>query len=275
MLAKRPEDRFQAPGEIANLLPAPVAIPLADSTFTGRSLRGWTARLRGYSTRLGPRHWLPALRRLSWKAWAGVAASLVLLLALWQVWAWWATPIFRISARAGSGATTYGDHAAEHTPQAKAPAILVREQGPTLRGMVRFDLSVLHGRRNIGDAVLELTLANARPEARTIQVIGLPDKHAWELWEPGKQTWHGFPRQMLEPDHGVRLGAIHVGRELTQKGGASVALSNPALVEFLRKDTNDVVTFGFLSPEPSPTPLEIAARQHPNLPPPVLRITLR
>jgi hypothetical protein len=141
--------------------------------------------------------------------------------------------------------------------------------------MVRFDLSALLGKRNFADAALELTLNNPRPEARTIQVYGIPDNHAWELWQPDKQNWHGFPRQMLEPNNSVRLGTILVGRELAQKGGATVALSNAALLEFLRKDTNDVVTFGLISPEPVSAPIEVAARHHPKLAPPVLRIALR
>jgi len=80
---------------------------------------------------------------------------------------------------------------------------------------------------------------------------------------------------MLERNTCIRLGTIHIGRELARKGGTTVTLSNPALVEFLRKDTNDVAAFGLISPKPEAAPIEVAARHHPQLAPPVLRITLR
>jgi len=47
------------------------------------------------------------------------------------------------------------------------------------------------------------------------------------------------------------------------------------MADFLRKDTNDVVTFGLTSPDAVADAVELASRHHANLPPPTLRITVR
>jgi hypothetical protein len=152
--------------------------------------------------------------------------------------------------------------------------IRIGEQSGNARGLVRFDLSVLRGRRNIRDAVLQLTLINPRPQARTIQVYGLRDKHEWERWDPNHQKWWGLPEHLREKEVSALLGTIHVGRELAQTGG-TVSLSGAGLIDFLGADTNDVVTFGLVSPETVKEPIELASRHHAKLTPPTLRITLR
>lgn len=152
--------------------------------------------------------------------------------------------------------------------------IRIGEQSGNARGLVRFDLSVLRGRRNIREAVLQFTLVNPRPQARTIQVYGLRDQHDWERWDPNQQKWWGLPEHLLEKEVSALLDTIHVGRELAQTGG-TVSLSGAALIAFLGADTNDVVTLGLVSPEGVKEPIELASRYHAKLTPPTLRITLR
>jgi len=276
MMAKRPEDRLQTAAEVAAALPAPMAIPLADSTLKNGVLPGWTARLRNFASprRQWPRRLLRGARQTSWKVWAALAGGLLGVFLCWLAWDWWATSTYRVSAGDGSGATTFSNHPERDTVQGKAEVIRIGEQSGNSRGLVRFDLSVLRGRRNIRDAVLQLALVNPRPQARTIQVYGLRDKHDWERWDPNLQKWWGLPEHLPEKEVSALLGTIHVGRELAQTDG-TVSLSGTALVDFLRADTNDVVTFGLLSPEGVREPLELASRHHSKLIPPTLRITVR
>lgn len=278
MMAKRPEDRVQTAAEVAAALPAPVAIPVADSTRNNGLLQRWSARLRFFASpkRQWLRQALAAVRRASWKVWAGFAGVVLALFLCWPLWDWWATTNYSITVRDGTGATTFGnaDRKERDVVQGKSEVIRIGEHAGPSRGIIRFDLSALRGQRNIRDASLQLTLVNPRPQARTIQVYGLHDKHEWERWNETQQRWWGLPEHLIDKEVSALLGTIHVGREVALTGG-TITLSSPALVEFLRKDTNDVVTFGLVSPEAVNEPIEVTSRHHSKLAPPTLRVTLR
>ncbi|MBL8798481.1 MAG: DNRLRE domain-containing protein [Planctomycetia bacterium] len=265
-------------GAVAAALPAPVAIALADSTWNNGIPQGATVPLANIAlpTRQRLRWVLGVLRRASWKVWAvGAVAGLVLACYLgWHVWDWWATSIYRITPRDGAGATSfYGQYSEREQVQGKSEVPHVGGQGGTARGFIRFDVSALRGQRNIRDAVLQFTVANPRLQSCTLEIYGMHDKHGWERWDENQTAWN-WGQHFTNPDWSTKLGTIQVGRTLAQTGG-TITLSGPALVDFLRKDTNDIVTFGFLSPEDMKEPIEIASKHHTKLTPPTLRITLR
>jgi len=171
----------------------------AEPTMMTAIGRGWTDRLRAL-------HWprrrhlgqsVRFLRTLPFTVRAALTASEFLLIvgafAAWQVWDWWATDIHLVTAREGAGATTFANGHQRDAAHGKAKVIRLCEHGSPLRGLVRFDLSALKGRRNIRDAVLQLTLTNARPQARTIRVYGILDTNGGERWDEARQSWHGLP----------------------------------------------------------------------------------
>jgi hypothetical protein len=149
---------------------------------------------------------------------------------------------------------------------------------------VGHDLAVLAG-QTILDAELTLTFAPtgmgfaARVPDATFAVYGLTDE-SLDDWDERSLRWETAPANRpggtaLDPGKVVKLGTF-VLPQGEQSGTRSVG--GPALVEFLKRDTNKLVTFILVRETPGTGGGDlvhgVASRRHPSLPPPTLRLTV-
>lgn len=145
------------------------------------------------------------------------------------------------------------------------------------------DLSSVAG-LPILDAELTLTFTPtgmgfaARVPDATFAVYGLTDE-ARDDWDERSLCWANAPANRpggdLDPGKAVKLGTFVLAQG-EQSGARSVG--GPALVEFLKRDTNRLVTFILVRETPGAGGSDlvhgVASRRHPTLPPPTLRLTV-
>jgi hypothetical protein len=146
------------------------------------------------------------------------------------------------------------------------------------------DLAVLT-RTAILDAEFTLTFTPtgmgfaARVPDATFVVYGLTDE-SLDDWDERAVRWATAPANRpggdaLDPDKVVKLGTFVLAQG-EQSGTRSVG--GPALVEFLKRDTNQLVTFILVRETPGKGGSDlvhgVASRRHPTLSPPTLRLTV-
>jgi hypothetical protein len=135
------------------------------------------------------------------------------------------------------------------------------------------------------DAELTLTFAPtgmgfaARVPDATFAVYGLTDE-SLDDWDERSLRWATAPANRpggatLDLDKVVKLGTFVLAQG-EQSGTRSVG--GPALAEFLKRDTNRLVTFVLVRETPGTGRSDlvhgVASRRHPTLPPPTLRLTV-
>lgn len=118
------------------------------------------------------------------------------------------------------------------------------------KAYLAFDLSKLHGRVAEAELVLhlepsDLGYASLVPDA-VFTVHGLIEESE-DDWPEDGLRWDRAPAHSLDPAHHARpdpARAVFLGRFTVQQGRqtGSVSLGSPALADFLRSDTNGLVT---------------------------------
>jgi hypothetical protein len=152
------------------------------------------------------------------------------------------------------------------------------------KAYIGLDLGPLRGEQ-ILDAQVSLTFtptgmgfASEVPDA-TFTVYGLTDE-SLDGWDERALRWQNAPANRpggaeLDPERVVRLGSFEI-----QQGVASGtrSVSGPALVDFLKRDTNGLVTLILVRDTPGSGRNDLvhgfANKQHPSLPPPTLKLTV-
>jgi ferric-dicitrate binding protein FerR (iron transport regulator) len=169
--------------------------------------------------------------------------------------------------------------------------ILVKNTAPETsnynrKGYLCIDLAAAGSTGGIEDAQLSFAFAptgmgfaSEVPDA-TFAVYGLADE-ALDAWDERTMTWKDAPANR---DGGATLDAaktVLLGKfEIPQGALQGVrTISGKALLDFLKRDTNQLVTFIVVRQTPGSGRSDLvhgfANRRHPDLPPPTLRLTLR
>lgn len=152
------------------------------------------------------------------------------------------------------------------------------------KAYMTFDISSLE-RGRMRDARLMLTFAptglgfaSEVPDA-TFAVFGLLDE-ADDHWREADLRWENAPANhpggnRVDPAKTVRLGTFEIAQGLLS--GTRV-VGGPELVDFLQRDTNQLVTLILVRETPGSGRADLvhgfASKRHPRLPPPTLKITL-
>jgi ferric-dicitrate binding protein FerR (iron transport regulator) len=145
------------------------------------------------------------------------------------------------------------------------------------------DLAPIAGLRVV-EAQLSLALASSGlgfasevPDA-TFAVYGLTDE-SLDDWDETAIRWENAPANQpggaaLDPDKVVLLGRFEVMQGVLS---GTRDVSGPALVDFLNRDTNGLATLILVRETKGSGRLDLvhgfAAKRHPNLPPPTLKLT--
>ena len=160
--------------------------------------------------------------------------------------------LLNITTGQGQGADTFVQQGAATTNFGSDVNLTIKGgTGTTTRkAYLRYDLSALDGANALGAALnLDVTLNNgggAGPgpaEDFTVEVFGLTDGDAGELWDESTINWNNAPANTVDNNllgNAVLLGSFIVPASVAPYG---VMFSNAALLNFVNADTNGVATF--------------------------------
>lgn len=195
--------------------------------------------------------------------------------------------LVNLSTSEGRGRDAYVQSSAKETTGPETLLLVKNSLGLTHRrkAYMAFDLEAL-GKTQIQDARLELTImpsnlgfASSVPDA-TFVLYGLRDESR-DGWDESKLDWANAPANLrggaeIDKASTVRLGAFQINQGV-RSGTRSIG--GPALVDFLKQDTNGVVTFILVREtlESGGAGLVhgFASRHHPSAEPPTLKLVVR
>src|SRR5262249_7593830 len=152
------------------------------------------------------------------------------------------------------------------------------------KAYIGFDLASVKGSK-IVDAQLSLTFtptgmgfASEVPDA-TFAVYGLTDE-ALDDWNERTMRWRDAPANRpggaaLDPDKVSRVGTWEIVQGVLE---GTRGIAGPALVDFLNRDSNGLATFILVRETMGSGRADLvhgfAAKRHPTLPPPTLKLTV-
>jgi ferric-dicitrate binding protein FerR (iron transport regulator) len=152
------------------------------------------------------------------------------------------------------------------------------------KAYIGLDLSSVKGMR-IVDAQLSVTFtptgmgfASEVPDA-TFTVYGLTDE-TLDDWNERTMRWKDAPANRpggneVDPAKTIKLGTFEIPQGALE---GTRSISGKALVDFLNADTNGIATFILVRETPGSGRSDLvhgfAAKRHPSLPPPTLKLTL-
>jgi hypothetical protein len=152
------------------------------------------------------------------------------------------------------------------------------------KAYIGLDLSSVKGMR-IVDAQLSVTFtptgmgfASEVPDA-TFTVYGLTDE-TLDDWNERTMRWKDAPANRpggneVDPAKTIKLGTFEVPQGALE---GTRSISGKPLVDFLNADTNGIATFILVRETPGSGRSDLvhgfAAKRHPSLPPPTLKLTL-
>jgi hypothetical protein len=200
------------------------------------------------------------------------------------------TRVVQVSTATGRGRDAFVMPLAEIPPDRQSTTLLLVKN--TVPKMEQWNRKVYMGldlagvaRPRVRDAELRLTFAPTEmgfaaqvPDA-TFAVYGLTDE-TLDDWDERAIRWPTAPANRpggaaLDPAKVVRLGSFVLAQG-EQAGTRTVG--GPALVEFLRRDTNHLATFILVRETRGSGATDlvhgVVSRRHPSLPPPTLRLTV-
>ncbi|HET6407183.1 MAG TPA: FecR domain-containing protein [Chthoniobacteraceae bacterium] len=191
-----------------------------------------------------------------------------------------------ISTAFGRGKDAYARRKDPHGPAGAHPLIMVKHselpasRNNERRAVISFDVSQVSA-RNVGEAQVVLDpepsgfgFSALVPDSR-FALYGITDE-GFDAWDEKKMTWDAMPACS---DAGVGTGQARKLAEFwIPRGGSGGPLSvrGEALAEFVRQDTNGLVSFIIVretgETDPSGLVHAFASKEHPNARPPTLRI---
>jgi len=195
-----------------------------------------------------------------------------------------------ISTAVGRGSDVFVQPTHNRTTDFSAPPgtlLLKREPDPVWnrRIYLRFDLS-LTDPAEVDDAELQLHGVDtamgylSQVSDTTVSVFGLTNE-AEDFWSADSVTWKSSPASVggkvdVDPDQTTMLGQFTIS---PSRATGLFTLTDSRLTEFLRRDTNGVMTLiltcGPISKARPGYVYGFASRSHPSEPAPALRLTLR
>ncbi len=158
--------------------------------------------------------------------------------------------VVSISTNDGNGADAYVQLGNATGNYGNSSGITIKDNGTsstTRKGYLRFDLA--GAPPDILDAALTLQVTTnnqgsggTTPQNFMVNVFGLVDGHAGELWDEMGINWNNAPANAggdsLTSD-AIPLGSFEV---LNDPEGSRVMFTSPELISFLSADTNDLAT---------------------------------
>lgn len=197
------------------------------------------------------------------------------------------TRLVNISTADGAGKDAWVQSSPKDAGASETLLLVKNSMGPThsRKAYVTFDLSAV-GKAEIDDARVvftvlpsELGFASATPDS-TFTLYGLLDESR-DGWDEATINWSNAPANLrrgaeIDLAHAVKIGSFVVDQGV--RSGIR-AVSGPALVDFLKRDTNGLVTFILArdTPESRGGGLvhAFASKRHPSADPPTLKLVVR
>jgi hypothetical protein len=191
-----------------------------------------------------------------------------------------------ISTAFGGGKDAYARRKDPHGPTGGHPLIMVKHsdlpasRNNERRAVISFDVSQIPV-RNVGEAQVVLDpepsgfgFSALVPDSR-FALYGITDE-ALDTWDEKQMTWGATPActdEGVTPGQARKLAEFWIPRG---GSGGPLTVRGDALAEFVRQDTNGVVSFLIVretgETDPSGLVHAFASKEHPNGRPPTLRI---